>query len=237
MSYRIEIERRARQAAEAARDKVLSAELRLLEHELPLFQADRWADEREIADLRSAIRWLRRVLKAPTPPGEKKRRRPHPAVEPEPEPVVEEAPDGNVCWHPSRRCAKNHKGDLFVLYGRCRADEGWFWSAESLDPDQQAAIKRSGFAQSAALALLQARLCVIELAAGRPTVAKLNHDRAAWALREIASHPQARPQARDLLSVLKDEMVRAHPDRGGSDAAFIAARRRFIEARRRTRAP
>jgi hypothetical protein len=29
-------------------------------------------------------------------------------------------------------------------------------------------------------------------------------------------------------------MAAAHPDRGGSDAAFIEARHRFIEARRRT---
>ena len=71
-----------------------------------------------------------------------------------------------------------------MIYGRCRSGaDDWFWSAETIDPEQQAAIKRHGFAQSAALALVQARLCVIDLAAGRPTVAKLDHDRAAWARR------------------------------------------------------
>jgi hypothetical protein len=34
------------------------------------------------------------------------------------------------------------------------------------------------------------------------------------------------------LSKLKAEMVAAHPDKGGTNAAFIQARRRFVEARR-----
>ena len=31
-------------------------------------------------------------------------------------------------------------------------------------------------------------------------------------------------------------MINAHPDKGGSAAAFIAARQRYVEARRRIRA-
>ena len=88
-----------------------------------------------------------------------------------------------------------------------------------------------------ALAILPARLFVIELAAGRPTAAKLSHDHAARALHEVARHrPQARPQARALLGVLKAAMAAAHPDRGGSAEAFIKARARYVAARRRTRA-
>jgi hypothetical protein len=36
----------------------------------------------------------------------------------------------------------------------------------------------------------------------------------------------------DLLQI-KKAMADAHPDRGGSSAAFIAARNRYVEARRR----
>jgi hypothetical protein len=35
------------------------------------------------------------------------------------------------------------------------------------------------------------------------------------------------------LATLKAEMVAAHPDRGGSNAAFIKARKRYVDARRR----
>ena len=38
------------------------------------------------------------------------------------------------------------------------------------------------------------------------------------------------------LAELKAEMAAAHPDRGGSNAAFIEARKRYVEARRRQRA-
>jgi hypothetical protein len=38
------------------------------------------------------------------------------------------------------------------------------------------------------------------------------------------------------LKTLKAEMAAAHPDKGGSSAAFIAARKAYVEARRRARA-
>jgi hypothetical protein len=43
------------------------------------------------------------------------------------------------------------------------------------------------------------------------------------------------PEKPDLAQ-LKAEMAAAHPDKGGSSAAFIAARKAYVEARRRARA-
>jgi hypothetical protein len=47
--------------------------------------------------------------------------------------------------------------------------------------------------------------------------------------------PKPKPRAKSLRT-LKKEMVAAHPDKGGTNTAFIAARRAYVEARRR-RAP
>lgn len=41
--------------------------------------------------------------------------------------------------------------------------------------------------------------------------------------------------AREDISALKAAMAAAHPDRGGSNEAFIEARRRYVDARRRVR--
>ena len=77
---------------------------------------------------------------------------------------------------------------------------------------------------------------MIDLAAGRLTVARQSDDQAAWALRRLlGNRPTDRPKATDLLSVLKAAMVAAHPDKGGSSDAFVAARRKYVEARRRMR--
>jgi hypothetical protein len=48
--------------------------------------------------------------------------------------------------------------------------------------------------------------------------------------------PGASPKAPSDLRQLKAEMSAAHPDCGGTNAAFIAARRAYVEARRRMRA-
>ena len=72
MTYRSAIESRARQAADAARTEVLITELRLLEHELPMARADRWAGEGEAEDMERAVRWLRRTLKMPVSPEERR---------------------------------------------------------------------------------------------------------------------------------------------------------------------
>ena len=142
MSYRSRIEAQARLVAEAARDERLRAELRLLEHELPLARTDRWVDEREVEDIEKTIRWLRRTLKIPTPPEERRerarrRREKQRPPQPEPEPVVEEPPDANVCWHEAKpqwgwRCRGDHVDDLLIMFGACRADgDQWFWSAKA----------------------------------------------------------------------------------------------------------
>ena len=47
--------------------------------------------------------------------------------------------------------------------------------------------------------------------------------------------PRASSEPIPDLSALKAEMAAAHPDRGGSSAAFIEARTRYVEARRKAR--
>jgi hypothetical protein len=47
--------------------------------------------------------------------------------------------------------------------------------------------------------------------------------------------PYLEPDEKPDLAQLKDEMAAAHPDRGGSNQAFIEARKRYVEARRAMR--
>ena len=162
------------------------------------------------------------------------------APEPEPEPVVEEPPDQHICWHEARRqwgwrCRGDHTNDLLIIFGACRADgERWFWSAKA---HEETVIERHGFELSAVRARIKARMAVVDLANGRPTIARASDDQAAWALRKLSrDRPPERPKATDLIGVLKAAMINAHPDKGGSAAAFIAARQRYVEARRRIRA-
>ena len=100
MTYRAGIEARAREAAEAARDEVLHAELRGLENLLACCRDEPSPDEQQIADIEQTIKWLRRRLKLPTP---RRRERARDAAEPEPEPIIEEPPDQHICWHEARR--------------------------------------------------------------------------------------------------------------------------------------
>jgi hypothetical protein len=90
MSYRAGIEARAREAAEAARDEVLHAELRGLENLLAFCRDEPSPDKQQIDEIRRTIKWVRRQLRLP-PSGEE--RRPSRPAEPEPEPVIEEPPD------------------------------------------------------------------------------------------------------------------------------------------------
>ena len=82
-------------------------------------------------------------------------------------------------------------------------------------------------------ARIAAREAVIELANGRLAVARQSDDRAAWALRDLM--PPDRSTPRDPLADLKAEMIRSHPDRGGSASDFIVARQKYVAARRRWR--
>ena len=54
-------------------------------------------------------------------------------------------------------------------------------------------------------------------------------------LRPAPPPPAARSEALPDLHELKVTMAAAHPDRGGSNAAFIEARKRYIAARRALR--
>ena len=107
-------------------------------------------------------------------------------------------------------------------------------------------IERHGFEPSAVRARIKARMAVVDLANGRPTVARASDDQAAWALRKLSrERPPDRPKAADLLAVLKAAMVAAHPDKGGDSDTFVAARRntskpdapRGLPRRRRRRFP
>ena len=85
-------------------------------------------------------------------------------------------------------------------------------------------------------ARVAAHQAVIDLAAGRLTVARESNDRAAWELRRLSGdRPTERPKATDLLAVLKAAMVASHPDKGGDSDTFVVARQRYVEARRRMR--
>jgi hypothetical protein len=176
---------------------------------------------------------VRRQLRLP-PSGE--RHRPSRPAEPEPEPVVEEPPNANVCWHWAKprwgqSCRGNHVDDLLIMFGACRADgERWFWSAEAFE---EAAIERNGFELSAVRARIKAHEAVVEIADGRLVVARENDDRAAWTLRKL--YPPERPTPRDPLADLRAAMVAAHPDRGGTASDFIEARQKYVAARRRWR--
>ena len=85
-----------------------------------------------------------------------------------------------------------------IIFGACRSGaDGWFWTAQS--HEATGVIERHGDAVSAAQALLRARLAVIDLADGRPAVARLSSDRASWALRKLSrDRPPERPKATDL---------------------------------------
>ena len=136
-----------------------------------------------------------------------------------------------------QRCRGNHVNDLTIIFGSCRANgaDDWFWWATRLEEETPA--ERHGLEESAVRARVKAHEAVIDLAAGRLTVARQSDDQAAWALRKLSGErPTERPKATDLLSVLKAAMVAAHPDRGGTPSDFIAARARYVAARRRTRA-
>jgi hypothetical protein len=149
MTYRAGIEARAREAAEAARDEVLHAELRGLENLLACCRDEPSPDKQQIEEIRRTIKWVRRQLRLP-PSGEE--RRPSRPAEPQPEPEPEPAPDQHICWHEARRqwgwrCRGDHISDLLIIFGACRADgERWFWSAKA---HEETVIERHGFEPSA----------------------------------------------------------------------------------------
>ena len=71
MTYRSAIEARARQAADAARNEVLHAELRGLENLLAFCRDEPIPDKQQIDEIRRTIKWLRRQLKLPPSAGQR----------------------------------------------------------------------------------------------------------------------------------------------------------------------
>ena len=234
MSYRAGIEARAREAAEAARDEVLHAELRGLENLLAFCRDEPIPDKQQIDEIRRTIKWARRQLRLP-PSGEE--RRPSRPAEPEPEPIVEEPPNANICWHGrSRGGARAAAATTPTTCSSCSVPAGPTASAGS-GPRRLLRRRRSSVTVRAVgrAGAIKAHEAVVEIADGRLVVARENDDRAAWTLRKL--YPPARPNGRraDPLADLRAAMVAAHPDRGGSASDFIAARQKYVAARRRWR--
>ena len=64
-------------------------------------------------------------------------------------------------------------------------------------------IERHGFEPSAVRARIKVRMAVVDLADGRPTIARASDDQAAWALRKLSrERPPERPTPRDPLADL-----------------------------------
>jgi hypothetical protein len=67
----------------------------------------------------------------------------------------------------------------------------------------------------------------------------VDHDSTLYAslqtIRDKIAEIEARYDAEPDIQALKQAMADAHPDRGGSSAAFIRARQEYVEARRRVR--
>ncbi len=192
MTYRAGIEARAREAAEAARDEVLHAELRGLENLLACCRDEPIPDKQQIDEIRRTIKWVRRQLRLP-PSGERHRPR-GPRSRSRSRSLRSRRT--HVCWHEARNgagAAGNHANDLLIMFGACRADgERWFWSAKS--PRGGGVIERHGVERAAVRARIKAHEAVVEIADGRPDVARENDDRAAWTLRKLWTPPE-RPKA------------------------------------------
>jgi hypothetical protein len=132
---------------------------------------------------------------------------------------------------------------LLVLHGRCRSGKRWFWAAMACpDPGQPlhhcddpvcvygGAGHDYGWADTEEGALNAMRAAVVVLGGPRKT--------RPGAFGYYASTP--RDALRRLnaagwpnLAKLREAMVSAHPDRGGTDAAFITARKAYERALQR----
>jgi hypothetical protein len=131
---------------------------------------------------------------------------------------------------------------LLVLHGRCRSGTPWFWAAMACpDPGQSlhhcddpvrvyGGLHDYGWQDTEAGALDAMRAAMPALGGPRnagPGAFGYYATVARDTLRRI--NAAGRPD----LAKLRDAMVNPHPDRGGTDAAFITARQRFERALRR----
>jgi hypothetical protein len=172
-------------------------------------------------------------------------------------------PASGICWdfrNPGDnrwRCecpackAEAKKKDI-IAFGRCRSGQRWFWAAVRFSSDGQE-NERHGWAETEEAAVTAAMWAVQHEVRGlrRWQKAHMFQAIASDKLKELnaakraarpapdtsdAIRPQRRKQEAPVsLAELKAEMAAAHPDRGGSSAAFIAAKERYDAARRQMR--
>ena len=131
---------------------------------------------------------------------------------------------------------------LLVLHGRCRSGKRWFWAALAVaDPGQpwhecddpvcvQGGLHDYGWADSEPEALDAMRAAMSALGGPRnagPGAFGYYATVARDALRRI--NAAGRPD----LTRLREAMVSAHPDKGGTEAAFITARKAYERALQR----
>jgi hypothetical protein len=131
-----------------------------------------------------------------------------------------------------------HPKHAAIFYSICRSGRRWFWDVEDLtrwDPFPfliEHRWDRHGRADTQHDAIAAARAAAAQLAGERPTVVWLNPGHARKTLKKINADKR-RPQQLIDLAKLKQEMANAHPDRGGTSAAFLKAHQQYFNARRK----
>jgi hypothetical protein len=171
--------------------------------------------------------------------------------------------DGSATGGETYSWSRKNKDYRFVQYGRCRSGKRWFWAvwaAASLDntaerhgwaDTEDAAITAARAAveeiadRTATLAGFSAKFASAKLKeltaakrAARPASKAKGSAFVQYISRLFASFEDTipkrdpGPEAPDLLA-LKMQMAAAHPDRGGTSADFIAARKRYMAAKRK----
>ena len=132
---------------------------------------------------------------------------------------------------------------LLVLHGRCRSGKRWFWAALACaDPGQprhkcgdpvcvNGGLHDYGWSATEPEALAAMQAAVAALGGPRtagPGAFGYYAETARSTLRKLNA------AGKPGLGQLKATMLAAHPDKGGSDGEFIAARRTYERARQRT---
>jgi hypothetical protein len=135
---------------------------------------------------------------------------------------------GNYDWVGERQ------KQTIVQYGHCDTGVRWFWYAGKL---LDAASERFGYVGDEGDAIIASREAVKAIAGSDAACAVLSPDVAANKLKALRKAEQAlkRKQAKRKpapdLAALREAMLDAHPDRGGSSEKFVAARAAYVEAK------
>jgi hypothetical protein len=119
-----------------------------------------------------------------------------------------------------------------IQYGHCEAGIRWFWFARKI-PD--ITTERYGYVGDECDAIAASREAVKALAGREPTCAMFTTRGAVFRLKQLRKADRAarrKTKAPAALAKLRQAMLDAHPDRGGSSEAFIEARERYETARR-----